>query len=143
MAKKDPIDELQNILLGMSSSRDAVNEDAVPTVQPKVKSTLEQRLKRLQVEIKKDRDLAQEDRKKAEEDRKFVNRIADDVKDTSGLVRFGFIVIITTTAATVISSIAILLTSIFALYQFWSDKENDVLSSGPTNSCAIIERADY
>ena len=79
-----------------------------------------------------------------EQNKAFFKRLEDNeanTKSTSDLVKFGFIVIIATTAATVVGAIAVLVTTMISLYSLWTSDQNDKRTE-PVNSCAIIESKD-
>lgn len=66
-------------------------------------------------------------------------QLTKEVKTTTELVRLGFIVIIATTAATVVSAIGMLITTMFSLHSLWSSQGSGIGNS-PVNSCAVISR---
>jgi hypothetical protein len=69
-----------------------------------------------------------------------INKATEDlsrsVKETENLVKIGFIVTVTATAAAVIGALLGLVAAIFSLMQFWSSPPN--YPSGPVNSCAVV-----
>lgn len=120
-------DDLDGALLGNSENSPSSGEgNTLSPKTPTMKENMVSLLKKVE--------------EQAEQNAFFFKRLEENetnTKSTSDLVKFGFIVIIATTAATVVGAIAVLITTMVSLFSLWHGNQ-DSRGSSPVNSCAVI-----